>query len=61
MRDALTVFVSDHCFNCKESLAIAEDIKQNYPGGHVEIFNVDTGVRPNVDIFAVPTMFSLKA
>jgi hypothetical protein len=54
-RDELTVFVSDHCFNCKESLAIAESIKQNYPNIQVEIFNVDTGVRPTVDIFAVPT------
>jgi hypothetical protein len=54
-RDELTVFVSDHCFNCKESLAIAEEIKQNYPDVHVEVFNVDTGARPAVDIFAVPT------
>ncbi len=54
-RDELTVFVSDHCFNCKESLSIAEGIKQNYPHVHVEIFNVDTGARPTVDIFAVPT------
>jgi hypothetical protein len=54
-RNELTVFVSGHCFNCKESLLIAEDIKQKYPHVHVSVFNVDNGVRPDVDIFAVPT------
>ena len=51
----MTVFVSDHCFNCKESLVIAEEIKQNYPEVVVTVFNVDNGARPDVDIFAVPT------
>jgi len=53
-REELTVFVSDHCFNCKESVVIAEEIKQKYPQIDVNIFNVDR-VRPEVDIFAVPT------
>jgi hypothetical protein len=48
-------FVSDHCFNCKDSLVIAEQIKQNYPDVHVKIFNIDNGDRHDVDIFAVPT------
>lgn len=53
-RNELTVFVSDHCFNCKESLVIAEEIKQRYPDVAVKVFNVDNA-RPDVDIFAVPT------
>jgi hypothetical protein len=51
----LTVFVSDHCFNCKESLVIAEEIKKKYPGVVVKVFNIDNGARPHADIFAVPT------
>jgi len=54
-RDELTVFVSDYCFNCKESLVIAEEIKQKYPQVTVRVFNIDSGLRPDVDIFAVPT------
>lgn len=54
-RNELTVFVSDHCFNCKESLVIAEEIKKKYPHVDVKVFNVDNGERPDVDIFAVPT------
>ena len=53
-KDELTVFVSDHCFNCKESLQVAEEIRQKYPDIIVNVFNVDHA-RPNVDIFAVPT------
>lgn len=53
-RNELTVFVSDHCFNCKESLLIAEEIKQKYPHVAVKVFNVDH-TKPDVDIFAVPT------
>ncbi len=53
-RNELTVFVSDHCFNCKESLLIAEEIKQKYPHVAVKVFNVDQA-KPDVDIFAVPT------
>lgn len=55
VRNELTVFVSEHCFNCKESLAIVEDIKQKYADVVVNVFNVDNGERPEVDIFAVPT------
>jgi hypothetical protein len=54
-RNELTVFVSEHCFNCRESLVIAEEIKQKYPDVVVNVFNVDKGARPDVDIFAVPT------
>lgn len=53
-KDELIVFVSDHCFNCKESLLVAEEIKQQYPEVLVNVFNVDRA-RPAVDIFAVPT------
>ena len=53
-KDELTVFVSDHCFNCKESLQVAEEIKQKYPDIIVNVFNVDHAP-PNLDIFAVPT------
>jgi len=51
----MTVFVSDHCFNCKDSLVIAEQIKQKYPHVFVNVFNIDNRARPDVDIFAVPT------
>src|SRR5919109_5081113 len=54
-RNELTIFVSDHCFNCKESLVIAEDIRQKYPDVVLNVFNIDNGARPDVDIFAVPT------
>jgi Thioredoxin domain len=50
----LTVFVSEHCFNCKESLLIAEQIRQQYSNVRVTVFNVDTA-KPHADIFAVPT------
>ena len=54
-RNELTVFVSEHCFNCRESLVIAEEIKQKYPDVVVTVFNIDNGARPDADIFAVPT------
>jgi hypothetical protein len=50
----LTVFVSEHCFNCKDSLLIAEQIRKQYPEVRVTVFNVDNA-KPHVDIFAVPT------
>ena len=50
----LTVFVSDHCFNCKESLSIADQIRKRHPHVRVTVFNVDHA-KPHVDIFAVPT------
>jgi hypothetical protein len=53
-RDELIVLVSEHCFNCKESLLVAEEIKQRYPDVLVNAFNVDHA-RPAVDVFAVPT------
>ncbi len=51
----MPVFVSGHCFNCKDSIAIAEEIRQKYPDVVVKVFNIDNGDRPDVDIFAVPT------
>jgi hypothetical protein len=50
----LTVFVSGHCFNCTESLRIADQISKRYPQVRVTVVNVDDA-RPNADIFAVPT------
>lgn len=54
-KNELTVFVSEHCFNCKESLVIAEEIQKKYPDVVVTLFNIDSGARPSVDIFGVPT------
>lgn len=53
-RDELTIFISEHCFNCKESLQIAEEIKQKYPEIAVRILNIDNA-KPDAEIFAVPT------
>ena len=53
-KEELTVFVSDHCFSCTESLLIADQIKRDYPEIVVSVFNIDHA-RPQVDIFAVPT------
>jgi hypothetical protein len=50
----LTVFVSEHCFNCKESLLIADQIRRQYPHVRVTVFNIDNH-KPHADIFAVPT------
>jgi predicted DsbA family dithiol-disulfide isomerase len=50
----LTVFVSNHCFNCKESLLIAQRIRQQYPKVRVTVRDIDKE-EPCPNIFAVPT------
>jgi hypothetical protein len=50
----LEVFVSSHCFACKDSFSIAEDIRARYPEIRVWIRNID-GSAPHPEVFATPT------
>ena len=50
----LEVFVSSHCFVCKDSHSIAEGIRARYPEIRVWIRSIDAST-PHPEVFATPT------
>ncbi|RME74242.1 MAG: hypothetical protein D6784_10360 [Chloroflexi bacterium] len=56
MKPQLQVFVADHCYSCRESRQIAQQIEQAFPDVAVEVIDVDqTPDRVPDSVFAVPT------
>ena len=50
----LQVFVTNTCWNCRESERLVEDVAALYPDGEFQILDLNDENRPD-NVFAVPT------
>ncbi|MFQ6058549.1 MAG: hypothetical protein ACE5MB_06705 [Anaerolineae bacterium] len=56
MPSRLQVFVSDHCWGCREAKAIAREVRARFPGLTVQVIDVDDEASEKPpQVIAVPT------
>ena len=52
----LEIYITDKCFGCNEALALAEELRYEFPSVVIELIDLHrVGKRRRAEIFATPT------